>query len=304
MGHPPDLALRTREPETSAPTLKVRCREIGTADLERIVDMLTEGYQISNRDFWGRRIKRLSEHSPPPGYPKYGFLLECDGTPVGVIFTLFSYVIVNGIRKIRCYPVTWYVARSYRTYAASLASRALKYKDVTYIIGTPIDHVLPILAAQGYVRFCEGRFIAVPALSRQSEPVHVELAAPNLQADSDITPFEVELLSRHTGYGCISLICTNATGKFPFVFHPLRKRGLVPFARLVYCRDFDDFIRFAGAIGRFLVRRGYPFVVLDANGPVRGLVGVYSNNFPKHFKGPDRPRLGDFAYSSRVIFDY
>jgi len=154
------------------------------------------------------------------------------------------------------------------------------------------------------LRFCEGRFIAVPALSRQSERVRVEPASPDIGTDSDITPFEVELLSRHADFGCINLICTSATGKFPFVFHPRRKGGLVPFVRLVYCRDFDDFIRLAGPIGRFLLGRGYPFVVLDANGPIRALVGKYSKNFPKHFKGPDRPRLGDFAYSSRVILDF
>jgi len=151
MGEPPELVLRSRKQELSAPLLQVRCREIGTADLEQIVDMLTEGYRISNRGFWERRVKRLSDHASPPGYPKYGFVLECDGTPLGVIFTIFSYVVVNGITKIRCYPVTWYVAPAYRGYAALLASRALKYKEVTYIIGTPIDYVLPILAAQGYV---------------------------------------------------------------------------------------------------------------------------------------------------------
>ena len=79
---------------------------------------------------------------------------------------------------------------------------------------------------------------------------------------------------------------------------------MMPFARLVYCRDVEDFVRFAGPLGRYLVRRGFPLVVLDANGPVPGLIGKYSNDFPKYFKGPDKPRLGDMAYSTRVIFDF
>jgi DNA-directed RNA polymerase subunit N (RpoN/RPB10) len=296
---------------------KIRCREIGIADLETIIDLLTAGYQIKEdlhlgrssvslgrRDVWERRIKRLSDHSPPPGFPKYGFLLECNGTPVGAIFTMFSSTVENGMMKIRCYTTNWYVVPQYRSYAALLAIRALKYKNVTYLLGTPSERVWPILDGLGYVRYCGGRLIAVPALSRQVERTRVEIASSNIKADHDISSFEVELLSRHAIYGCVGLICASETGKFLFVFHLRRKGRIVPFARLVYCRDFADFIRFAGPIGRFLLRRGYPFVALDADGPIPGLVGKYSNKFPKFFKGPDRPRLGDTAYSSRIIFDF
>ena len=88
-----------------------------------------------------------------------------------------------------------------------------------------------------------------------------------------------------------------------FVFDRRRKRGLIPFVRLVYCRDVEDFVRFAGPLGRFLARRGFLFVVLDANEPVGGLVGRYYEGFPKYFKGPDQPRLGDWAYTTRIMFD-
>jgi hypothetical protein len=283
---------------------QIRCREIGVADLDAIVDLLTTGYQISNRDFWLRRIKRLSAYAPPLEFPKYGFILECDDAPVGVIFTIFSSYIVDEAEKIRCHLAYWYVAPAYRSYAPMLARRALRNSDVTYVIGTPIDHVLPVLKAQGYVQFCNGRFVAAPMLARRSERARVELVASNFRADGDIRPWEAELLSRHAGYGCISLTCNAANGRHPFVFHPRLKAGVAPFARLVYCRDFADFVRFAAPLGRFLASRGYPLVVLDADGPIRGLIGKYSDKYPKYFKGPDRPRLGDSAYSSRVIFDY
>ena len=66
----------------------------------------------------------------------------------------------------------------------------------------------------------------------------------------------------------------------------------------------DDFVRFAGSLGRFLLARGFPLVVLDTNGPVSGLIGKYSDKFPKYFKGVDQPTLADSAYSARVIFDF
>ena len=52
-----------------------------------------------------------------------------------------------------------------------------------------------------------------------------------------------------------------------------------------------------------LAARGRPFVVLDSNGPIPGLVGKYFDaKMPKYFKGPDRPRLGDLAYTEAAMF--
>ena len=65
--------------------------------------------------------------------------------------------------------------------------------------------------------------------------------------------------------------------------------------------SIDDFVRFAGPLGRFLARHGIALVVLDANGRVPGLVGHYVQATPKYFRGPERPRLGDIAYSERDV---
>jgi hypothetical protein len=44
-------------------------------------------------------------------------------------------------------------------------------------------------------------------------------------------------------------------------------------------------------------------VILDANGPIPGLYGKYRANMPRYFRGPDRPRLGDLAYTEAALFD-
>jgi hypothetical protein len=283
---------------------QLHCREIGAEDLDRIVDLLTTGYGIRGRDFWTRRIRRLSEYSAPSGFPKYGYLLDYNGAPVGVIFTIFSPIIVNNAKTVRCYLANWYVEPKYRSYAVMLASHAVKNKHVTYRIGTPIQYTLPILQALGYKQFCKGRFVSVPMLSFRSDNAHVKLVAPNRNADDNIQSPEVELLLGHARYGCISLTCLSTEGEYPFIFQPRLKAGVLPFARLVYCRDLGDFVRFAGPLGRFLIGRGFPLVVLDTNGPIPGLIGKYSSSFPKYFKGPDQPRLEDSTYSARVIFDF
>jgi hypothetical protein len=76
----------------------------------------------------------------------------------------------------------------------------------------------------------------------------------------------------------------------------------IPCAQLIYCRDVAEFIRFAGPIGRYLARRGKPFVIIDSNGAIPGLLGTFRpGRMAKYFKGPQRPRLGDLAYTEYAV---
>jgi hypothetical protein len=283
---------------------RIRCRQIGSADIDGVVNLLTGGFRIRVRDFWIRAFQRLSEHATPPGFPKYGYLLEAQGKPVGVVLLIFSIIDMNGEPRIRCSMSSWYVEPAFRAYGAILRSQALQHKDVTYFNITPGPHTLPILEAQGFTRYCDGRFVAVPALSMKSKCSRLEVVTPDICADEDLPSSEIELLLTHAKYGCMSVICSSAGGRHPFVFLPLQKVGFAHYAYLAYCRDIDEFVRFAGPLGRFLARRGCALVVVDSNGPMNALIGRYSNGFPKYFKGPNKPRLGDLAYSERVMFGF
>ena len=288
---------------------RIHCRQIRETDIDGIVNLLTRGFRgrLTNgfhgrsRRYFVRALTRLSEHPTPPGYPKYGYLLESEGAPVGVLLLICSAIPSNGEIKIRCNVCYWYVEPAFRGHGALLVSLALKHKHVTYFNIAPEPPTLPILEAQGYIRYCSGRFVAVPALCARSHATHVHAVAPDICSDEDLPASEIELLLAHTNYRCMSLICSSANRRHPFIFSLGRFR-LIPYAYLVYCRELEDFIRFAGALGWFLAWRGYPLVVLDANGPIRQLIGKYFDAPPKYFKGPNRPRLGDLAYSERAMF--
>ena len=92
----------------------------------------------------------------------------------------------------------------------------------------------------------------------------------------------------------------------PFVLQPVRiRRGFIalPAMQLIYCRDIDDFVASAGAIGRLLLRQGKIAVILDANGPVAGLSGIYTERRGrKYVKGPQRPPLGDLSDTELVLY--
>ena len=287
---------------TSTPAPSIRIRQILPTDFDSLADLLPRGFRHLDRNAWLRRFKRLSEHPTPAGFPTYGYLMEHDATPIGALLLIFSAITVDGETKIRCYVSSWYVEPEFTSHAALLASRALRYKHVTYLNVTPHPHTLPILVAQGYRQYCSRRYVAAPLFSRSSRDGRVQAVMPDVCADEGLQSSEIELLLKHASYGCISLTCNWAGARYPFVFNPRRRAGMLAYARLVYCRRVEDFVRFSGPLGRFLARRGFPLVVLDANGPVRGLIGTCVGGYPKYFKGPHEPCPGDLAYSPGVMF--
>ena len=127
------------------------------------------------------------------------------------------------------------------------------------------------------------------------------------KAIEGLSKADVELLTRHARYGCLSLVCRTAAGEaLPFILLPMRiRRGWIapPAMQLIYCRDIAEYVQCAGAIGRRLLRHGKISVILDSNGPVPGLTGIFSRaRGRKYFKGPHRPRLADLTDTELVLY--
>jgi hypothetical protein len=281
------------------------CREILAPDLDGVIALLTRGFHPERKQaHWTDVIGKLSVHPMPPGLPKYGYLLESDGEAVGVLLLIFSSVVVDGEARTRCNVSSWYVEPVFRSYAALLSLRATKHKHVTYLNITPGRHTWPMLQAQGYQRFSNGMFFAVPALCRSLFSAPVKAVSSDICPGQDLQPCEVELLLSHAGYGCLSLTCETRGSRHPFVFGRRSKFGSrsMPFAHLIYCRNLEEFVRFSGPLGRFLARQGIPLIAIASNGPLKALTGKYVDEQPQFFKGPERPCLGDIAYSERAMF--
>ena len=116
-------------------------------------------------------------------------------------------------------------------------------------------------------------------------------------------PHEQKLLLDHAAFGCTSIWCISRETIHPFVFRRRTVKGFIPCEQLIYCRDISDFIRFARPLGRFLARRGGFLVMIDANEPIKGLVGKYfGRKMQKYFMGQKQPRLGDLAYTEIAMF--
>src|ERR1700694_4434883 len=282
----------------------VRCREIVENDIEAIADLLTRGFAGRTRGSWMRGLRRPRERPVPAGYSRYGYMLENDDEPVGVLLLLYTSRMKAGLSTIRCNVSSWYVEPAFRVYATLLTATAQKNRQVTYTNISPAVPPWPVIEAQGYKLYCSGLFFSIPLLSRAQPGMTIETVAPETQSIKHLPQPDFELLASHAQYGCLAFACHTSDGPLPFVMAPKRIRsGRIPLAalQLVYCRETADYIRCAGAVGRFLIRHGKPIVILDANGPVPGLAGVYTRTRGrKYFKGPNPPRLADPTATPRV----
>jgi len=284
---------------------KIRCRQITGEDLPGVVDLLLSGFPSRSREYWECGFARHAERSLPESLPRFGYLLESGGRPVGVLLVLASVRPVGGGLTTRCNLSSWYVEPEFRSFASQLMSVAVRQKQVTYTNISAARHTWPIIEAFGFLPYCEGRFTAFPLLARRQEHgVRVVEIGPEDDTEKWRHLPEYDLLRVHAGYGWLSLVCSAIDGDHPFIFQPFRRwHGRLPGMRLIYCRDLRGLTRFARPLGRRLLRSGVPWLAIDANGPVAGLPGFFRKRGERqYFKGPDQPRLGDLAYSEAALF--
>jgi hypothetical protein len=285
---------------------RVRCREITESDIDAIADLLTHGFVGRSRDYWMQGLRRQAFRPVPEGYPRFGYMLDNDGTPVGVLLLLYTARKEGEETAIQCNLSSWYVEPTFRNYAPLLTKIAQRHKEVTYLNISPATWTWPIIETQGFKSYCHGLFFSVPFLSRAPRGTRVEIVAPHADGIEGLSEADAELLMRHARYNCLSLVCRTTDGAVPFILQPLRiRRGWIapPAMQLIYCRDISEYVACAGAIGRLLLRFGKVSVVLDSNARVPGLIGFYTEaRGRKYFKGPHRPRLADLTDTELVLY--
>jgi hypothetical protein len=277
--------------------MAVRRRQIDEADLGAVAGLLARGFRFRPKRYWLRGLGRMGARAVPAGYPRYGLVLESEGRAVGALLTIYSSVPSGDGDAIRCNLSSWYVEPEFRSYAPLLAS----FRDaaVTYVNISPAENTWPTIEAQGFRCIREGWFLSFPVLGRSADPARI---LPLSRAPQDLP--ERALLEEHAALGCIVIVIESAGAHYPFVFAPRRLlHRTIPAMKLAYCRDFADYIRFAGAIGRYLLLRGMPTVVADADARVQELRGLQIESTRRYYvRGPHPPKSGDLAYTETVFF--
>ncbi|HEY5337648.1 MAG TPA: hypothetical protein VIJ85_05565 [Rhizomicrobium sp.] len=264
---------------------RTRCRQIVEADLDGLADLLARGFSRSSPDYWRNGFARFRALPVIEGVPRYGYVLEAEAGIVGAILLIPSRrgdTIFSNLSS-------WYVEPAWRAHSTMLIAMATKLKHVTYVNISPAPHTWKTLQAQGFRQYSFGRsaIFSVIGGGVVSEVIPADLPEHNLLAD-------------HAAMGCISLVCKKDGIVSPFVFRRKKlDRPPLPMAELIFCRGAGDLRACAGALGRWLMRRGMAGMIVD--GKVSSAFSHYADGKePRYFKGPHAPN--DLAYTERVIF--
>jgi hypothetical protein len=265
--------------------------------------LLHEGFPRRSAAGWLLALHRLGAHATPASFPSYGYVLQAGDVAVGVLLLISALLDDEPSSSVRCNGSSWYVHPSFRPYAPLLVSRAIRDRSVTYVNISPSTETWPIIEAQGFRRFCNGVFAAIPLLSLRWQSGKITRIQWSREIDCRLSARELRILRDHANYGCISLCLTTDKEAFPFVFRRRWFKAPLPCAQLIYCRDQDDVARFTRPLGAYLALRGMAWVLMGANAPIPDLVGLYFNNkLPMYFIGTNRPRAGELSYTEAAMF--
>lgn len=281
----------------------VRRRQITEADIESAATLLHRGFPHRSRDEWLAGLQRQRTRHVPEGHPRFGLLLEHRGDLVGIVLTIFSEIEDGGRRSVRCHLSSWYVDAAFKAYSPFLVSHLLKDRTHTFVNISAASHTRGIIEAQGFKAYSNGWLLTLPWIHGSGERVRVR-RFEGVAAESDGALIERRLLEEHSSFGCLCLLVQAADGNHPFVFTRRRRLGrFVTTCTLVYCRNLADYVRFAGPLGRALLRHGIPTVIVDNDDGQHRIAGRrISMEQPKYFRGPVAPRAGDNAFSELAIF--
>ncbi|AWN42036.1 GNAT family N-acetyltransferase [Methylobacterium durans] len=278
---------------------RLRCRRIVADDRPALAALLARGFPARSVAEWDDALGRLLAHAVETGAPHAGLVLDAGGELVGVLLMVFG--IVPG-RPTRCNLSSWFVDDRFRGYASLLVASATRDKAVTYINISPAPTTRTTIEAQGFRRYVAGLQVAVPLLTRGSEP-GMRLVAGEPPADVEADAADRAVMRAHARMGCLTVWCVAGGRAHAFVFQRRRIAGhRITVAYLLYCSAEGDLARFGRALGWFLLRRGLLLAMVDAPAPVAGLVGPYlPGRMPKHAKGPQAPHLGDLAFTEAAV---
>ena len=175
--------------------MRLRIREIADADIDPVIRLLMRGFPNPRRH-WEVGFERLRTRSLPPNMPRYGYLLEANDKPVGVILLISSQRSFGDRQELFSNLSAWYVEPDFRSHATQLLKRAISNKQTTFLSISPAVHVRPIYDALGFTRYSEGQLLAVPALARNRTKARASIVGVDKLDDSTLEESERRLLER------------------------------------------------------------------------------------------------------------
>jgi hypothetical protein len=278
-------------------------RELEQADLPEVSNILAEGFSRHSLAFWQDRLRAMARREPAPGTALFGYGLDAGGLQ-GVVLTFGSLHGPAEARQTIVNISSWTVRPALRGLAAKeLYRHATSADAMTFSNLSPAAHTQETIKKFGFIERTAGQIIAIGvARSRGARRSIVPLSDAER---SGLSPERAAMMRDHQARGCLTFCLESNDRLAPFMFLPRRVKPGIPVAQLIYCELLSDLIDNSRTITLEVLKRGFAAMLVDASGPIEGLMGRY---FParaaKYYKGPMPLYAIDHSYSEMIYIGF
>jgi hypothetical protein len=259
--------------------------------------LLKRGFPERTSAFWDEGLARVAAHHKATDAGPIGYLLIVGEKAVGVILTIASR---RGPRDVVNLS-SWYIDPKHRWLAARMLGNVTSRDKATYTDLTPSPESIRINESLGFTAATTGyRLFVLPLMALRGASRGRIVPFEKLRAGA-LSSEDRTTLARHRELGCIAAALDVGSRVHPLLFQRVRRRGL-PVARLLLAEDRRLVADNIGAIARFLLRRGSPFLLVhaDANERMPGGI-VWNRTAPIQVRGAwERGRI-DYTFSELVF---
>jgi hypothetical protein len=275
----------------------MKIRPIIKDDLDAILLLLCEGFRRRGQSYWRNALSILTDRPEIEGLPRWGWLLEDDNAPQGVLLALAS----RARGKVRLNLSSWYVREAYRKYATLMLRPTMRDPSICVLDLSPAANVVPIVLGMGYQPYTAGTLLLTPrdALRRPKSWTSDKAPVRPWQASECADAEEKALVETHIGYGCRALLVEDT----PALYRLKWLKGVVPAARFVSGDPFA-LAEHAGSLTRYLAAQGVPLAMIDA--PLQGVLSAAGKAMPereiRYVWGAAPPAAGDLLETEVAVF--
>jgi hypothetical protein len=273
-------------------------REITDDDLEAVHELLVEGFPLRSKDYWTQGLANLQHLPHVEGFPRYGYLIDADHAPQGLLLTITSE---RGAHGVRTNFSSWYVREGYRHFALLLFRHALELENTTFINPSPSEQVVPILKTFGFEPYTAGLLVLDLRTAMRGRSARAAVQRLGIGDLTDLSERESQIAEDHLRMGC-EVLRIETDDRAALLIHRRKwVRRVVPCSQVILC-DPDLMIDLAGPVMRALAGRGSLLALCDIDQSAKPAIGRVSPRGIRYFKGATPPPAGDLSYSELAVF--
>jgi hypothetical protein len=273
-------------------------REITDDDLEAVRRLLVEGFPLRSEDYWTKGLANLRSLPRVKGFPRYGYVVDVDNAPQGLLLTITSD---RGVHGARTHFSSWYVREGYRQFALLLFRHALELGNTTFINPSPSERVVPILKTFGFEPYTAGMLMLDLTTAIRGRASRGAVGRVGLGDLAGLPEGEREIAEDHLRMGCDVLRLETDVRTGLLIHRRKWIKRVLPCSQVILA-DPELIIELAGSVMRALATRRSLLALCDVDQTAKPAIGRVSPRGIRYFKGTAPPAVGDLSYSELAVF--